>query len=300
LLNMFAIKVASLRTAYQAGDGLPDLSVWIKPMVVVANKSATDDTLGYNSTTVSLMGGADLKVNRLFNLGLATGFVSTKAVVAASDGSNDESLAWLFMPYCSIANDKQFLDLMYSYSHSNIVTTRIVSYGSVLMKTYAKYPYNSHILNFIYGYNFHVTPDFTFIPKLAFKYNLLQKNSYQEKGDVANLNVTIKPPKHLYEFGLGLNILQKPSELAEYNLRTEFSLMGFWSPGNRKIVSTGQFIAGGSAFDYVTSLSRISLRAGLSMTCEVAPGVDLQAKYAFRFAKKYTEHTASLELRYLF
>jgi hypothetical protein len=47
-------------------------------------------------------------------------------------------------------------------------------------------------------------------------------------------------------------------------------------------------------------LPKISLRAGLSMTYNVWTDVDLKAKYYFKIAKKYTEHTASLEVRYLF
>jgi hypothetical protein len=300
LMNMVAIKVASIRTSYQAGHTLDHFSLWVKPMAVIANQGNTYETLGYKSSTVGLLGGADFKINRFLNIGLATGFAATQSTVFSSDGSNDVARSWLFIPYFSIANDNQALDVIYSYSNSKVITNRIVSYGTTLMKAWAKYPSNSHILNFLYGYNFKLHPEFIFTPKLAFKYSLMQKYSYQEAGDIASLNVSIKPPKHLYEFGMGFNILQMPSKLAEHKFCAEFSLMGFWSPGNRKIVSTGQFLIGGSAFDYTMELPKISLRAGLSMTYSIWEDVDFKAKYYFKLAKKYTEHTASVEVRYLF
>jgi uncharacterized protein with beta-barrel porin domain len=217
-----------------------------------------------------------------------------------SDGSRDKISSWNLSPYCSLTRGKNVWEAFYAYSRYNITSERSLLYGNTLMLAQARYLHHKHMVDVYYSRNIDFAREFTFVPKVTVRYTLNKNISYQEYGALTALNVLVKQPRNAFELAAGFNLVQRPLGLRAYNLRTEFTCMGVYYPGNIKTTVVANFIAGGNAFDFHSVAPRFALRAGLSMTYVMHNDVDIKLGYSFKAAPKYIEHSVLAEVRYLF
>jgi uncharacterized protein with beta-barrel porin domain len=288
---------------FVAGDIDESKAIWVAPFGSYAKQDPTDNNFGYRSYLGGIILGLDLQRDdkNLFGIALANSNANVQTQLIPGPSTRIVGHHVLFYGNHVFNKAKhRFLDWMVTGVVNVNRGERQIVLAGVNYNTSVRYHsyQGGALLNFGQTYNYN--ENYKITPLAMLEYNIVRTPAYSEtSGSAAALYVRNNRFRNVFTAGFGSKLTFKTKTRA---IKTKPSLEALLSYDliNSKETTTANFLAGGPAFTYTTSPSRLGLTLGADCVFETNDRMSLQLSYEFQARSGYRTHTGMAKFRFLF
>ena len=289
---------AGYGTGIATGETPVGLGIWGQAFGATASQDKRAEIDGYDSDTVGLAFGGDLKVVGPLRVGLSFAYARTN-VDSTGDrsGSGQEIDSYVTSLYSSYSARRWYLDTSLTYGYHQYDSTRAVTFAAG----------NAQSLTASYGgQQFGARAEagvplplgrVLVTPLVSLAYNNLRQDGYSERGGAAALVVGSSSTDSLRS-GLGAKLSSKAATIGNWEIRPNARAVWLHEFDGSAPTLTAGYVAGGSAFTTPgndTATEHVDLGVGLDLAS--VRDITLSARYDADLADRYVGHSGSLQVR---
>lgn len=305
VFNRIETRIAAITNPYSgmtgmvAGDLNPSTSMWLGGFGSVAEQQAIDENPGYNSNSFGMIIGMDklMRNNGVFGFGLAF----SRNIIKEKSNPNfttgvDGYHAVTYANHC-FKHDK-FLESLATAALTNSSGSRAININGAIMSTTSSYSGAQAGFRFNYGKRYNFADIFNFAPLATMQYALLYAPDYNEAYSPAALHVAPTNYQNVLTFGGGIRFSAPPDEWL-FGTREVRALVTYDAISSDNL-TTANFLVGSPNFAVSTTPERLALKLGIDFTFNVMRCTQIAFEYDYELRHKYTDHSGTLKVRYLF
>lgn len=283
-----------------AGDLNPTTAMWIGGFGSIARQQAIGENPGYDSNSFGVIVGFDklMRNNGVFGFGLAfsRNLVKEKSNVNFATGI-DGYHAVLYENYYFKCD--KFLEALATAALTNSSGSRAININGTIMSTSSNYNGGQGAVRLNYGKNFDFADIFSIAPLATIQYSLLYAPDYNETYSPAALHVSPTNYQDILTMGGGVRLSVPANEWWLLGSR-EFRALVTYDAISSDNLTTANFLVGSPNFAVSTSPKRLALKLGVDFAFNIMRCTQIAFEYDYELRHKYTDHSGTLKIRYLF
>lgn len=278
-----------------------DQALWIKPFASASDQDDRGDQSGYRANTGGFVFGADTAISPASRIGLAFGYANTRTRTHSADAPHSAKIdVFHLLGYGSRRLDKQTeLSVQVGIGQNHARGQRTIRFASG--NAHAKY--TSSIINVGIGLEktCRLNERTSFLPSIRADYSRAKDNAYSETGSAAVAPLLLDVASHRAD-QLVLGVNGKLNH--QLDEATTFSAnLGAGYKANHRQAATSSAFAGAPGTPFVTyglEQSPWLARAGLGLAHKGRNGLVFNLRYDAQYRSGYVNHSASLNLGWMF
>jgi autotransporter-associated beta strand protein len=287
-------------TGMVAGDLNPTTAMWMGGFGSIAEQQAIDENPGYDSNSFGIIIGADklMRNNGVFGFGLAysRNLVKEKSNANFITGINGYHAVTYANHYFKC---DRFLESFATVALTTSDGSRAININGTIMSTASSYTGGQGAVRLNYGKNYDFDDMFSIAPLATMQYSLLYAPDYNETYSPAALHVAPTNYQDVLTVGGGVRLTVPADEWWLLGSR-EFRALVTYDAISSDNLTTANFLVGSPNFAVSTSPQRLALKLGVDFAFNIMRCTQVAFAYDYELRHKYTDHSGTLKVRYVF
>lgn len=281
------------------GDINESMAAWVAGFGTVANQKAINDNLGYRATALGTIIGIDALMPNDDIYGLAVAISNSNVIEASNLDTKTRILGYHALLY---GNNYFYGNNFFEWLFTGIINKNNGVRGVNLNNV--SFNVNSSYRNAQVGARINIGKNIDFynwgIGQVnTLQYSFLHQPSYNEDGSSAALHIAALN-NNIVTIGSGVRVFFRTNSASPLIAKPAFHAMLTYDAVSSDQGITSNFIIGSSDFTISQNPSRVAVKLGFDVGCEIRENWQLQFSYDLELRNRYSDNSGEIKVKYLF